>query len=415
MAATPRARGCLSGRVLPARLLHAPLARASALGVLVLLAACSLPWVGLWSGNGYADTGLYGLYGHRLLQGQLPYRDFYMEFPPGALPALALPDLAHAHYIVAFHAFQFLCLALGIVLVASILVRLGKSGWRLYTAAALAGFAPALLGPISLNAFDSWPALLTVAAIALGVSGHNTAAGSMLGASAAAKLFGVLALPIMLVHAGRTGGRRAVLRTAGGFCVVSVIAWGPFAAIAPGGLGYSVKTQAQRGLQIESLFGSALTVGHRLGVYEAHVTIGKPFSVDLAGSLAHALSIVSSIFVFVAVVTLWRRHFDGAPTMERLLTAVVGVVVAFMTFGRVFSPQYLLWLVPLVPLVEGIAAAVLFALALGLTLIWARFPEPFGEMTRLGPEDWAVLARNLTMIGLYVVLLRRLNSRASTT
>ena len=36
------------------------------LGCAVLVAACSLPNVGLWSAHGKADTGLYSLYGTRI-------------------------------------------------------------------------------------------------------------------------------------------------------------------------------------------------------------------------------------------------------------------------------------------------------------------------------------------------------------
>ena len=105
--------------------------RAALLGVVVLLAACSLPSVGLWSGAGHADTGLYGLYGHRILQGDLPYRDFYMEFPPGAIPALVVPDaISHAHYAAAFHALQLGCLAGCIALLAWALAGAGVGGRR---------------------------------------------------------------------------------------------------------------------------------------------------------------------------------------------------------------------------------------------------------------------------------------------
>ncbi len=74
--------------------------RTIAVGWVVLLAACSLPNVGLWNPNGKADTGLYSLYGSRIAHGHLPYRSgFSMEFPPGAIPPLALPALPGSHYV----------------------------------------------------------------------------------------------------------------------------------------------------------------------------------------------------------------------------------------------------------------------------------------------------------------------------
>ncbi|HTO26270.1 MAG TPA: hypothetical protein VMJ49_10230, partial [Gaiellaceae bacterium] len=82
--------------------------QAIAVGWVVLFAAMSLPSVGLWSGTGKADTGLYSLYGTRIAHGHLPYRPgFSMEFPPGAIPPLALPALPGSHYVSWFKALAF--------------------------------------------------------------------------------------------------------------------------------------------------------------------------------------------------------------------------------------------------------------------------------------------------------------------
>ena len=92
--------------------------RAIAVGWVVLLAACSLPNVGLWNPNGKADTGLYSLYGTRIAHGHLPYRSgFSMEFPPGAIPPLALPALPGSHYVPWFKGFA---LVYGLAAVAAV-------------------------------------------------------------------------------------------------------------------------------------------------------------------------------------------------------------------------------------------------------------------------------------------------------
>ncbi len=215
-----------------------PFVRASLLGFVVLLAACSLPSVGLWSGRGHADTGLYGQYGHKIAQGQLPYRDFYMEFPPAAIPALAAPEVAHAHYAAGFHAFQFACAALCIVLLAWTLVGAGASRRRLYGAVALAGAAPAALGQITLNAFDFWPALLSLAAVALVARRRERSGLAFLGLATAAKVFPAALLPLLLAYVwrragrGRTG-RRAALQGLAAYVIAGAAVTLPFLAIAP--------------------------------------------------------------------------------------------------------------------------------------------------------------------------------------
>ena len=383
------------------------LLRASLLGVLVLLAACSLPNVGLWSGKGVADTGLYGQYGHRIVQGDLPYRDFSIEFPPGALPALAVPDVVHSHYVAGFHAFQFACAALSIVLLAWALAGVGASRRRLYAAVTLAGLAPAALGPITLNAFDFWPALLTVAAVALVVNRHERAGLAFLGLATAAKVFPAALLPLLLVHVWRRHrSRRELGWAAAAYVVAGAVVTLPFLALAPGGLGFSLELQLKRHLQVESLGASLLVTLHHLGVGAAHVVVGTPYSLDLSGGAANGVAAVTTALSIVAVLVALLAFARGAASLERLLLAVAATVTGLVAFGRVLSPQYLVWLVPLTALAAPRRAAPawgLLAVALGLTQVW--FPGRFFEVVHLGGAGWVVLVRNLVLAGVYVALL----------
>ena len=77
---------------------------------------------------------------------------------------------------------------------------------------------------------------------------------------------------------------------------------------------------------------------------------------DLRGSLPRALGIVSSVLQLAAVLAvawLYARRRDEA---ARLAVAFAAAVAGFLAFTRVFSPQYLVWMVPLVPLVDSVAA-----------------------------------------------------------
>jgi hypothetical protein len=81
----------------------------------------------------------------------------------------------------------------------------------------------------------------------------------------------------------------------------------------------------------------------------------------------------------------------------------------------VLSPQFLVWLVPLVPLVRGrrgMAAGVLLAAALVLTQLW--FPYRYWRLVfGLDTEaSWLVLARDLVLVGLLVVLAWPSRTRA---
>lgn len=348
--------------------------RRFAVGGVLLLAAASLPNVGLWSGEGAADTGLYGLYGRRIANGELPYRPgFSLEFPPGAIPPLAVPALPGSHYVVWFHLFQLLC-ALAVVGAVAY-------AWRGWTPVLAAAVAPAALGPITLNAFDLWPAALAAWAAALTLRGRAEWGWALLGAATAAKLYPALLAPVLFTT------RRAAALGVAVFAAVVL----PFALVAPGGVAFSLREQATRGLQVESLGGSIL------GVAGGRVEVSRsPFSFDIAGTTAGVVGVVTSLVLLAAAAWAWRRR------------SLAGAALAFVAFAKVLSPQYLLFLVPFVApvLPLGLLAA------LGLTQVWARFPEPFLRTVEdLGPLMWVVLLRNLLLVALFAAAIRRARPR----
>jgi hypothetical protein len=83
-------------------------------------------------------------------------------------------------------------------------------------------------------------------------------------------------------------------------------------------------------------------------------------------------------------------------------------VVAFVALGKVLSPQFLIWLVPLVPLVRGrrgLVATVLLGCAAVLTQIW--FPYRYWDLAlAFDPvSSWLVFVRDLVLVGLLATLV----------
>jgi hypothetical protein len=71
----------------------------------------------------------------------------------------------------------------------------------------------------------------------------------------------------------------------------------------------------------------------------------------------------------------------------------------------VLSPQFMIWLVPLVPLVLGrigLAAGALLGAALVATHVW--FPTRYWDLVGLQPVGWLALVRNGLLVALAVVL-----------
>ena len=90
------------------------------------------------------------------------------------------------------------------------------------------------------------------------------------------------------------------------------------------------------------------------------------------------------------------------------MLASAAAVATMVALGKVFSPQYLIWLVPLVPLVRGrrgiLACALLFC-ALGLTQTW--FPAHYWPLALDQSEPYAafLVLRDLAVIVLAAVLV----------
>src|SRR5207302_505185 len=78
--------------------------RPAAIAVPAFLVACTVGMGGLATSKYPQDVTTYARYGRLLvLDGKIPYHDFYFEYPPGAVPVFALPALIwNAHYHIVF-------------------------------------------------------------------------------------------------------------------------------------------------------------------------------------------------------------------------------------------------------------------------------------------------------------------------
>jgi hypothetical protein len=373
--------------------------RATALATPLFLGACAVPSGGLFRGAKFRDLRIYQQYGDALLDGRVPYRDFAVEYPPGAVPLFAAPSLAPGGAYDAL--FKALTVVVGIATIYAVclaLVRFGATRVWVIGAALFLALVPIALGPVSLNTYDAWPAALVAFAAAALVHRRATLACGLLGAAFALKLYPLVLLPLVLVVAGR----RAAPRSLAAFGAVAGVLIVPWIAISPGGVWNSIDAQLGRGLHAESLGASALLAADRLGWYDANVvrTTHGAVSRDLAGDLPQALEVVSGVLVVLAVVAVLlafrRRGSFGA--------ALAATVAGAVAFTKVLSPQYLEWLIPLVPLAGSLVAAALLVACLALAQSW-YFDYP--ELWAVGDEVWSLLARNVLLVVLFAVLLRK--------
>jgi uncharacterized membrane protein len=295
----------------------------------------------------------------------------------------ALPSLIGGTYATTF---EWVMAACGVALVAVV-------AWLRPRAAFYVALAPVLTGSLILSRFDLWPALLATAALGLLLADRHGLGWSLLAAAVLAKLWPLVLVPPALVWSYRRGH----LRSASTALIVVAVVAGPFVAIAPHGVWESLTGQASRPLQVESLGATFFT------------TFGHPHVISSHGSQnvdGHATAgAVFAVLQALTLIALWIAFARGPATAERLVRYGTACVVAFIVFGKVLSPQYLVWLVPLVPLVRGrrgLAATGLLTLALVLTQVW--FPQHYFDYALQFRRAGVVLARDLVLVGLLVLL-----------
>jgi len=383
--------------------------------IALFVVSWTLLHVGFYTHKQLIDTPVYQRYGNAIADGKVPYRDFAVEYPPGALPVFALPGLAEpgrnqevsTGFRRSFETLMWLCGAAALAAMAVVLRTLRRSTVNVWAALFLAAIAPLLLGSVILSRFDLWPAALVAAALAALVSGRLRLGHALLGLGVAAKLYPAVFVPLGVAFVWKRAGRREALTClALGLGVVAAV-FAPFVILSPGGVWQSLSVQLTRPLQVESLGSALLLVGHH--VFGVGVTGETSHgSQNLAGSAADWLALLSTVLQAGVLIWIWAAFARGRGDAEALVRSTAAALCAFIAFGKVLSPQFMIWLIPIVPLVRGrrgLGASALLGVALVLTQIWFPFRYFRLSLNFEAGLSWVLLARDLTLVALVAMLV----------
>ena len=287
--------------------------------IALFVVAWTLLHVGFYKHKQVIDTPVYQRYGNAIADGKVPYRDFAVEYPPGALPMFALPGLAEpgknqqvsAGFRRAFETLMWMCGAVALLAMAVVLRVLRRSDLNVWAALCFAAVAPLLLGSVILSRFDLWPAAICVAALAALVSNRLRLGHALLGLGITAKLFPVVFVPLGVAYVWKRAGRREALICLALLAGVVGAIFLPFVVLSPGGVWDSLSVQLSRPLQVESLGASLLLVGH-------HV-----FGFGLAGETSHgSQNVAGSAAGVLAVATTFCRSACSVGSGRRSPVAV---------------------------------------------------------------------------------------------
>ena len=365
-------------------------------------------WVMPWSDERVNDLFVFRSDAAFFLDGLLPYRDVAFEYPPLAALPIGLPGLAGtgaSAYRWTF-ALAMLALAVCVLFLVRALARLTGGDERL--AAVAVALAPLLTGAMIRNHFDLLPVALTLAALLLILAGRAAIGFGVLGAAAMTKGFPLIVAPVALAWLIARGERAAALRGAAALAAVVALLAGAAVAVSPHGSFEAIRYQTDRPVQIESLPAFGVRAVEALG--GAHAVSVSSYRSDglehpAGDAFAAALAALGAAAVALLAVGAARRRDPHA-----LVLASLGAVAAFATFGKVLSPQYLVWILPLGALALAWRMWVLAAtVGVATLLTFVEFPSRYFDLVDEDTLPLAVVAvRDALLLAVVAMCVRAL-------
>jgi len=293
----------------------------------------------------------------------LPYRDFSVEYPPGffllALPP-ALLGLDLDGYRLVFSLWMALLLTVALLAAVRIgrLLRPGTDASPVAVAALLA----LTLGTVAVRRYDAVVSLSLCLFLDGCLRRRPVLSGLALGVGVVTKLVPLLVVPVALVYWGALRRWRDLGVTAlvaAGVCLAVGV---PYVQIAGAHLLDLIRYHGQRPLEVESTWAALLTLGRaidpasawRVASFGSDNVVGPAdrFLLPLAG-ITPLLAIAAIVAWSVVQTCRVLRREDGERLAgEVLVRAACATFAASMVLGKVFSAQYLAWLLPVGALVS---------------------------------------------------------------
>lgn len=284
------------------------------------------------------------------------------------------------------------------VWILTVLATLRLAGRRPWDAAIVAA-SPVIILSGTIN-WDLWAVLLATAGMLAFARDQPVLAGVLWGLGTAVKLYPVLVLGAVLVLAIRTGRYRPCVVAFAGLTVTWLAVNVPFLLRDPAAWGYFLTFSETR----DAGFSSGWYVYNALA-REAGAPVLSPDAVNTGAAALFALACLG-----IAVLALRARR---RPRLASLALLIVG---AFVLCNKVYSPQYALWLVPLIALAVPRWRVVL-AWQLVEVLHWWAVWLYLGARTSggvpehnlgLGLYAWAVIAHILMTAYVMGVVVREI-------
>jgi hypothetical protein len=349
---------------------------------------------------------IYYKYADAAVHGQVPYRDYLVEYPVLSFPLFLVPRLVardFPSYCIAFGLEMLLFDVVAIVLIAR---HVAASEGPSHVAGRLAWYTVfcASLGPLVVGRFELAPTVLAFAAARWWFLGRNVLGGLTAGLGTLMKLFpGLVAAPAMVWEAAGLGKSRA----RGTLAFVLIVALGGAEWFRLGGANVldSFRYHADRGLGIETLYAGAVLAWGQFAGVDVPWTIEHK-AVHLVPEWGARLAQLATPLEAAALLLVLIR-FGRSGMTDGIRYSGAAVLAALVT-SKVLSPQYLVWIFPFVVVLRGWLGSRARWLFLFVCLTTALiYPGPaFAQiLDHQGMAIFLLNLRNVLLLALWALVL----------
>jgi len=377
---------------------------------------------GIW---GWEHTLYYRIYG-QISSGQIPYVDFFIEYPPLAVYFISLPwafftGITQNWFATLYSFYAMVWFASALIGMKWILRKLNANvdkskQWIFFTGILM---LPVFI--LIVARYDIFPAVLCAIGFGLylvSVRNKNrlffAVAILLISISAVLKLYGFLILPLIFLNEffDKKYLNSVITFLIIIFCIGVNI---PFVLNGQDRFNEFLKYQTQRDVQVESSYSTVFLLAEKIGIAKTDLEI-QYGALEIVnnytnpvGKISQAAIILSSVGIYCIFIFLKLKRKVNIQSTLILLS--ISVVLAFIFFNKVFSPQYLVWIllfIPLLALVDfgkkkkriQIAFLILFILTF---LIFPCFYDLLSKKNLL--LEIMLLARNLLVLIIGIMLL----------
>ena len=320
---------------------------------------CALVLISVQITDSWYDVDNYYDQISQILAGHMPYSDVMFEYPPFAaifmiIPALFTWDRESYHF--AFAILVYIFLILGVYFLRKISDEYIGSRWQANL------FVILLVGVCThfiICRYDVFPAVMVVISLWFYFRKKYVPAFLIMSLAAMTKLYPVLFLvPMAMPFLVQKDWKRFItaIVVSGAACLLTEL---PFILNDPSTAFAWMSYHSDRGLQVEAFISSFILLGSLF--VQSDITLVHNYgSYNLEGALpdmiAPYMNIVMvaavGLFILAMLVKMWKSKDSVRDMDAQCAVFCLALVLIFILFSKVYSAQYVIWIVLLLPFTQ---------------------------------------------------------------